>query len=281
MGVTAILLKIVLVGLFQAILFAPVASAQSAADDSPQSWHAVAAEAREQGDLGRAASALARAAELGLGRAAVGLEQARQQVAGGDRAAAVAILNNMSDTGYSAVDTISADPVLGRMAGFAPFDTLIADMSARAYPCTYGERFRAFDFWVGNWDVHLANGTFAGTNTISSAEQGCVLLESWRSAGGGTGRSINYLDADSGDWVQIWNDAGGSQIQIRGGMTKEGMLLTGQIHYVGNATTAPFRGLWTPLPDGRVRQFFEQSNDNGETWSPWFEGFYSRRPLSD
>ena len=70
---------------------------------------------------------------------------------------------------------------------------------------------------------------------------------------------------------------GGAQISIRGGMTEEGMLLTGQIHYVGNGTTAEFRGLWTPLEDGRVRQFFEQSGDGGESWSPWFEGFYTRR----
>ena len=27
---------------------------------------------------------------------------------------------------------------------------------------------------------------------------------------------------------------------------------------------------------GRVRQYFEQSNDGGETWVPWFEGFYTR-----
>jgi hypothetical protein len=25
-----------------------------------------------------------------------------------------------------------------------------------------------------------------------------------------------------------------------------------------------------------VRQYFEQSTDEGETWQPWFEGFYSR-----
>jgi hypothetical protein len=34
--------------------------------------------------------------------------------------------------------------------------------------------------------------------------------------------------------------------------------------------------LWTPLADGRVRQFFEQSDDDGTNWTPWFEGFYSR-----
>jgi hypothetical protein len=54
------------------------------------------------------------------------------------------------------------------------------------------------------------------------------------------------------------------------------MLLEGQIHYTSNGITAPFRGLWTAQPDGRVRQFFEQSNDGGETWEPWFEGYYSR-----
>jgi hypothetical protein len=76
--------------------------------------------------------------------------------------------------------------------------------------------------------------------------------------------------------VQVWTDAGGGQINIRGGITDAGMLLTGQIHYASNGTTAPFRGLWTLQPDGRVRQFFEQSNDNGKTWEPWFEGFYTR-----
>jgi hypothetical protein len=89
--------------------------------------------------------------------------------------------------------------------------------------------------------------------------------------------SINYLDKTTGEWVQVWNAGGGSQIHIRGGMTDDGMLLVGTLHDVASGTTTPFRGLWTPLPDGRVRQFFEQSNDDGKTWQPWFEGFYSRK----
>ena len=89
--------------------------------------------------------------------------------------------------------------------------------------------------------------------------------------------SVNYLDKASGEWVQVWHAEGGSQIHIRGGMTNDGMLLVGTLHSVGNNTTVPFRGLWTPLEDGRVRQFFEQSTDGGETWTPWFEGFYTRK----
>lgn len=45
----------------------------------------------------------------------------------------------------------------------------------------------------------------------------------------------------------------------------------------------PFRSRWTPLPDGRVRQFFEELiSDNiseaagEEKWQAWFEGFYAK-----
>jgi len=148
---------------------------------------------------------------------------------------------------------------------------------APQFPCEQDERFAEFDFWVGAWDVHVANGKFAGSNVIERAQRGCVLIEHWTSAGGGGGMSINYVDKISGEWVQVWNDANGSQIHIRGGLTDDGMLLEGTIHYVAQGKTAAFRGLWTPLPDGRVRQFFEQSDDDGATWSPWFEGFYSRK----
>jgi hypothetical protein len=151
------------------------------------------------------------------------------------------------------------------------------EAAPKVSPCEQDARFREFDFWVGKWDVHDTTGTFVGENSIRQEESGCVLIEDWSGARGSTGMSINYLDKITGEWVQIWHAAGGYQIDIRGGLTDEGMLLTGTIHYIGSAKTAPFRGLWTPLPDGRVRQFFEQSNDDGNTWQPWFEGFYSRK----
>ena len=144
------------------------------------------------------------------------------------------------------------------------------------FPCEDDPRFAEFDFWVGEWDVHTADGSYAGRNKITRVERGCVLLEQWNGASGGTGMSINYVEHSSGNWVQIWNASGGTQIDIRGGLMDDGMLLTGKIHYISSARTAEFRGLWTLLEDGRVRQFFEQSNDGGKTWAPWFEGFYTR-----
>lgn len=165
------------------------------------------------------------------------------------------------------------------LLGFVAAFNAGAQTSEPVFPCEDEQRFAEFDFWVGQWDVHTADGTFAGTNTISKAERGCVLLESWAGASGGTGMSINYFDDASGEWVQIWNAAGGTQIDIRGGLTDDGMLLVGKIHYITNSQTADFRGLWTLLEDGRVRQLFEQSNDDGATWTPWFEGFYTRKDV--
>lgn len=150
-----------------------------------------------------------------------------------------------------------------------------AQAPAPQFPCQDDERFTEFDFWIGEWDVHIADGTFAGSNVITSPQKGCVLFENWTGASGSTGLSINYFDHEAGEWVQIWNDASGSQIDIRGGLTDDGMLLVGTIHYIGSNTTFPFRGLWTPLDDGRVRQFFEQYDETTETWAPWFEGFYT------
>ncbi len=243
-----------------------------AADD----WFALAQRARQAGDFDTASAALNQsAADLAPPR--VNLERARIEVAAERPAEAIAILRWMADSGFLGVALITDDPVLGGLKGDAGFDAIVGTMSRAAYPCRYDEEFRAFDFWIGEWDVHLPGGQFAGSNVIRSEEAGCMVTERWTSAGSGSGSSINYLDRTTGQWVQVWNSENGAQIYLTGGMTEEGMLLEGTLHYVANGTTLPLRGLWTPLADGRVRQYFEQSTDNGESWAPWFEGFYTRK----
>jgi hypothetical protein len=243
--------------------------------DGP-AWYALAVDAREAGDPVIAGRALEEAEALEYSAARIGLERARLAVLEDDAAAAVQQLQSLADGGFTAVGMITGDPLLSSLAGRPDFDTLVATLSEAAYPCEHEKAFRAFDFWVGEWDVHDQSGQLAGRNVIEASQHGCVLVENWTSASGGTGMSMNWLDHEKDEWVQVWIDSSGGQIEIRGGLTDEGMRLTGRIHYTGNDTTAPFRGLWTPLPDGRVRQFFEQSGDGGETWQPWFEGFYSR-----
>jgi hypothetical protein len=249
------------------------------ADTPPDAgdWFRTAQESRDGGDLAAAHEALANAERLGFAPARLGLERARLDVLENEPDKAVAELQSLAEGGFAAVGFITGDPILTGLAGIEAYDALVSEMSLRAYPCEHNDAFRAFDFWIGDWEVHGPNGAFAGNNSIEPAERGCLLIENWTSVSGGTGMSINYLDGQTGEWVQIWNAEGGSQIHIRGGMTDQGMLLVGTLHTVGNGKTVPFRGLWTQLEDGRVRQFFEQSTDDGATWTPWFEGFYSRK----
>lgn len=145
-----------------------------------------------------------------------------------------------------------------------------------AYDCQQASAHRAFDFWLGSWRVSDAEGEkHYGNNTISSEEQGCVLHEHWTSATGSTGSSVNYYHPAQGKWHQQWNDAGATIITISGGLEGKVMAMVGEIYYLAGKRTAHFRGSWTPLEDGRVRQFFEEQDKDGK-WQVWFDGYYTR-----
>lgn len=240
-------------------------------------WFQLAVSARQAERYSTALNALAKAEKLEFSPVRVSFERARLSVLAGEGDAAVEELESIASSGFTAVNLITGDALLSTLQGHAGYEAVVGEMSLKTFPCEHDALFSEFDFWVGSWDVHVAGGTFAGNNVIEKSQRGCVLTENWSSARGGTGTSVNYVDKITGEWVQIWNDASGGQINIRGGLTDEGMLLSGTIHAVADGTTMPFRGLWTPLPDGRVRQFFEQSSDDGATWTPWFEGLYTRR----
>lgn len=141
-------------------------------------------------------------------------------------------------------------------------------------PACDAPSYAQFDFWLGRFEVRTADGTLAGHNHIEKAHGGCALIEHWASAHGGSGTSTNQWVPARGKWVQHWVDASGSTIDLEGGLEGESMVLVGDYHQPGGDSLT-MRGTWTPLDDGRVRQFFETTAD-GMTWTPWFEGFYSR-----
>lgn len=139
---------------------------------------------------------------------------------------------------------------------------------------------RAFDFWLGEWDVYRPDGTLAGRNRITREIGGCVLHE--RYAGGTPeqpyyGESFNVYDASRGVWHQSWVDTSGLLLVIEGGIREGAMVLEGTVGSGGAARLN--RITWTVLdPDGnRVRQHWETSADGGETWTTAFDGEYRRR----
>ena len=137
-----------------------------------------------------------------------------------------------------------------------------------------GAEHRAFDFWLGDWDVTGANKIHTH-NAITREYDGCVIHERYTGAQGSTGESLNVFDAARKVWHQTWVDSQGTLLLLEGGLRGSDMVLEGEsIGKDGRA--AKQRITWTPNADGTVRQHWESANPDG-TWKTAFDGLYRRR----
>lgn len=230
--------------------------------------------------LGRwqdAATAFSLAAEQGAPVALFGLEHAGSLARAGDRAGALGLMRKLAEGGAVRAEVVSghADFVsLATDPGFA--ETLdLADRATR--PCMYDPRARAFDFWVGEWDVY-AQGGLAGTSRVEKILDGCVLLENWSGVAGDQGKSFNLWDKEGGRWQQTWADNRGKLLEFYGTFIAPGTLV-----YEGEgseqAAGSRDRLTFSLLEEGNVRQLWERSADGGATWSVLFDGEYRRRQV--
>lgn len=159
------------------------------------------------------------------------------------------------------------------LAGIVP-----ARAQAQAQPAAAacsGPEYRAFDFWLGQWDVYAAGGKLAGTNTITSEHGGCVLHEHYATERGYSGESLNIYDASRHAWHQSWVDSSGLLLVLEGGLRDGRMVLAGVTVGADGKKTRQ-RITWTPNPDGSVRQLWEATDAKGK-WTVAFDGQYRRR----
>jgi hypothetical protein len=145
----------------------------------------------------------------------------------------------------------------------------------RPNPCDAPE-FRQFDFWIGDWEVKGPQGRVIGANVIEPLAGNCGVHENWTGAGGGVGRSLNTFHRTDGKWHQVWVGSGGGLLHLIGELRDGKMVLEGETVGPNNVKTLQ-RVTWTPMDDGRVRQFWEASTDEGKTWTVAFDGFYVKR----
>lgn len=153
-----------------------------------------------------------------------------------------------------------------------------AQQQQQAPTCDASE-YRAFDFWIGEWDAFRAdNNAPAGRSSIKSEDAGCVITEHWTSLSQPyTGQSLNIYDRTSGKWEQFWVDSNGTRVHFIGGPTATGMQITTE----APVTVAPnqqaySRMTFTNNADGTVLQHGEQSAD-GQTWTTSYAFIYRRR----
>lgn len=145
-----------------------------------------------------------------------------------------------------------------------------ADDSSCAAP-----EHRQFDFWLGDWQVHRANGALAGLNRITSEYGGCVIHERYATGRGYSGESLNVYDAARKVWHQTWVDSTGLLLTLEGGWNGHAMVMEGESVQPGGARSRQ-RITWTPDRDGTVRQLWEAADAKG-AWTVVFDGRYTRQ----
>ena len=89
------------------------------------------------------------------------------------------------------------------------------------------------------------------------------------------GVSYNFYDAAEKKWHQTWVDQTGGALYLDGGLVDGKMVLSG--NRPGKDGNTVQRITWTPLDDGRVKQHWEVSKDDGKSWSDAFVGFYKKK----
>ena len=82
-----------------------------------------------------------------------------------------------------------------------------ASTAPAAVTCASNPAFARLDFWVGEWEVFVGPQK-VGDNRIAKVESGCAITEDWRPVGGGSGRSLFYVNPPDLTWRQVWVTAG-------------------------------------------------------------------------
>ena len=152
---------------------------------------------------------------------------------------------------------------------------LAAVLSAAPAPkpgCANAES-RQFDFWVGRWKVFDAkSGERAGSSLIEKLYGGCALRENW-SEPGFSGGSLNIYAKSDGRWHQTWVDEAGALREFVGGVEDGKMVLLAKGR-TPDGRPVEIRMIFTPNPDGTVRQFSDYSLDGGGAWAVRYDYLY-------
>lgn len=244
--------------------------------DDGASWAALGLAYLNLGRIDDASHAYEKALALDATSARAMVGVARVAIARGDARKAIAGLTKARDANIPVLQFVRTgtgfDALVKKDAEFARFiDSL--------RPCA-GAEYRQFDFWLGDWDVLNPAGQKIGTSSITSTNDGCVVLESWRDARGGTGNSFNFYESNTKRWHQFWVSSNGNVAPISAAadgtpMPMSGSLVAGAMVLQSPAGVKPLnRWTWSRLGGGNVRQHAEQSDDGGTTWKTVFDGLY-------
>ena len=134
-------------------------------------------------------------------------------------------------------------------------------------PCAATE-YHQLDFWVGHWDVYPTGKNKLVAHSLIESVYGCGIRENWMPLSNQPGGSLSVYVPSEKHWEQFWIDSSGSRAFFTGGWDGKAMVITGK--WGGPLV----RMSYSKNDDGSVRQFGEQSTDDGKSWTPQFDFTY-------
>ena len=202
---------------------------------------------------------------------------ARAQARLGEKDRAFLALKKATAAGFSQVSQLDREPDLAVLRSDPRFKEAVAEADKNARPCAYRPESRAFDFWLGDWEV-TSGGAPAGESHVERILEECVVFENWTGANGFTGKSFNLYDTAKKRWQQTWVDNVGGVMEFKGEARDGNLYFTGESVPPGQTASVRNRMAFFPKGPDEVRQLIEQSSDGGVTWTVTFDGTYRRKP---
>lgn len=195
-------------------------------------------------------------------------------------------LDKALQAGYMLVGELEAHKDYDNLRPDPRFSDVIKRATNRAMPCLVHEQSRQFDFWIGEWDVY-PNGVnlIVGQSKIEVASGGCMILENWTAVGQvpNTGKSMNYVNANTGKWEQFWLGSGGitptNPQKFVNGEYRDGAMRFDFEQTTSQGVKQTGRFIFFNEGPNQVRQFNEVSSDGGKTWTTQYDLVYKRKKV--
>lgn len=203
------------------------------------------------------------------------LALARAYARAHNKAKAFETIERSATMGGIAPETLIAEKDFAEWKDDAQFKELLRKSDIAVNPCKASPEFRQFDFWIGEWDVKNPQGVPSGSSSIQIILGQCIIFENWSGGGGSNGKSFNIYDTNDKKWHQTYVDDKGTFAHYIGGLVDGKMVMVADTILAGKKTLAKMT--FSKLENGDVRQFGENSTDEGKTWTTSFDLFYSRK----
>lgn len=241
-----------------------------------RAWNRLGSALHSLGEYEQAATALEKAVALNSNAPVPQYNLACAYARANQKEKAFAALEKLAPTGFFQPEQIHGEQDFANLQSELRFQEILALAAKSARPCSAAPEFRQFDFWIGEWNVLTTNNQTAGQSSIQLILGECVLMENWTGALGVNGKSFNVYNSARKKWQQTWVDDRGGMTEYTGEWKGDRMeLLAEQPQADGKKLL--LRMSFFKLDADRVRQFGENSSDEGKTWSTQFDLTYVRK----